>query len=112
MSRERNVPGQTRQTSSKKAQKAKKKQSGKGRRDRTAKDDQKSDNDGPRESFVACACLQEHEDHIVLFLTRNNGLDLEDKAFLDKLKTLFWDISHKNGKHWSTILSPTRHTLS
>lgn len=105
VSRERNVPGRHRQKSLKKNQKRKKRQ-GEKRKDRQTQNNEQEGNDGgPRESFVACACLREHDDHVEVLVTRNNGLDLKDKVFFKELETLFSNISQKHGKPWVANLS-------
>ncbi|KAL9632471.1 MAG: hypothetical protein Q9164_005301 [Protoblastenia rupestris] len=96
VSRERNVPSRNRQNSTKKNQKRKKKQNEKRKNMQTQNDEQEDNDDGARESFVACACLREHDDHVEVLVTRNNGLDLEDKAFFKELETLFSNISQKH----------------
>lgn len=98
VSRERNVPGRIRQNPLKKGQKRNKKQSEKRKNIQTQNNEQEGNDGASRESFVACACLREHDDHVEVLVTRNNGLDLEDKAFFKDLEALFSNISQKHGK--------------
>ena len=67
---------------------------------RTSKKPQvsKSSRSESSNSFVATATLREYEDHVKIYVTRNNGLQEQDQEFFRRVELLFAMSSTKDGK--------------